>query len=51
MFPVRYDLCFSIPVDNILHSNRRDNLKSYVLFRLVAMQIAESFSEQFSGGE
>jgi hypothetical protein len=27
--PVNYELCFYIPEDDILHSHRRDNLKSY----------------------
>jgi hypothetical protein len=26
---VRYELCFYIPEDSILHSHRRENLKSY----------------------
>jgi hypothetical protein len=29
MSPVRYDLGFYIPEDDILHSHRRENLKSY----------------------
>jgi hypothetical protein len=29
MFPVRYELDFYIPEDDILHSHRRENLKSY----------------------
>jgi hypothetical protein len=28
---VRYELGFYIPEDDIIHSHRRDNLKSYVL--------------------
>jgi hypothetical protein len=27
---VRYKLCFYIPEDGILHSHRRENLKSYI---------------------
>jgi hypothetical protein len=27
--PVKYELCFDIPEDDILHSHRRENLKSY----------------------
>jgi hypothetical protein len=27
--PVKYELCFYIPEDDILHSHRRENLKSY----------------------
>jgi hypothetical protein len=29
MFPVRYELGFYIPEDGILHTHRRENLKSY----------------------
>jgi hypothetical protein len=29
MSPVRYRLCIYIPEDGILHSHRRENLKSY----------------------
>jgi hypothetical protein len=28
--PVRYELGLYIPEDDILHSNRRENLKSYI---------------------
>jgi hypothetical protein len=28
--PVRYELGFYIPEDDILHSHRRENLKSYI---------------------
>jgi hypothetical protein len=28
--PVRYELGFYIPEDDILHSDRSDNLKSYI---------------------
>jgi hypothetical protein len=28
--PVRYELDFCIPEDDILHSHRRENLKSYI---------------------
>jgi hypothetical protein len=28
MSPVQYELCFYIPEDAILHSHRRENLKS-----------------------
>jgi hypothetical protein len=27
---VKYELAFYIPEDNILHSHRRENLKSYI---------------------
>jgi hypothetical protein len=30
MSSVRYELGFHIPEDDILHSHRRENLKSYV---------------------
>jgi hypothetical protein len=29
--PVRYELGFYIPEDDILHSHRRENLKSYIM--------------------
>jgi hypothetical protein len=29
MSPVKYELGFHIPEDDILHSRRRENLKSY----------------------
>jgi hypothetical protein len=29
VFPVRYELGFHIPLDDILHSHRRENLRSY----------------------
>jgi hypothetical protein len=31
MTPVRYELGFYIPEDDLLHSHRRENLKSYIL--------------------
>jgi hypothetical protein len=30
VFPVKYELGFYIPEDDILHSHRRENLKSYM---------------------
>jgi hypothetical protein len=30
MSPVKYELEFYIPEDGILHSHRRENLKSYI---------------------
>jgi hypothetical protein len=30
MSPVKYELGFYIPEDDILHSHRRENLKSYI---------------------
>jgi hypothetical protein len=38
MSPVRYELGFYIPEDGILHSHRRENLKSYNLLILVFLQ-------------
>jgi hypothetical protein len=39
VFPVKYELGFYIPEDGILHSHRRENLKSYtVLFLWQVMQ-------------
>jgi hypothetical protein len=32
MSSVRYELGFNIPEDDILHSHRRGNLKSYIAF-------------------
>jgi hypothetical protein len=34
VYPVKYELGFYIPEDDILHSDRRENLKSYYLTRL-----------------
>jgi hypothetical protein len=31
MSPMRYELGFYIPEDGILHSNRRENMKSYMV--------------------
>jgi hypothetical protein len=33
---VKYELGFYIPEDDILHSHRRENLKSYILAELSA---------------
>jgi hypothetical protein len=38
--PVKYDLGFYIPEDDILHSHRRENFKSYVA--LTDRSIAET---------
>jgi hypothetical protein len=32
--PVKYELGFYIPEDGILHTHRRENLKSYTLYNL-----------------
>jgi hypothetical protein len=39
VFTVRYDLCFYIPEDDILHSHCRENLKSLILI----MEIQDSY--------
>jgi hypothetical protein len=31
MSPVKYELGFCMPEDGILHSHRRENLKSYII--------------------
>jgi hypothetical protein len=31
MSPVRYELCFYIPEDVILHSHRREDMKPYIV--------------------
>jgi hypothetical protein len=38
VFPVKYDLDFYIPEDGILHSHRRENLKSYIALTGWALQ-------------
>jgi hypothetical protein len=44
MFPVRYELVFYIPEDDILHSHRRENLKSYhSISRLGSAAVVECF--------
>jgi hypothetical protein len=42
--PVKYELGFYIPEDDILHSHRRENLKSYVSDLSVHIQQAECTS-------
>jgi hypothetical protein len=36
--PVRYELCFYIPEDDILQSDRRENLESYIALTGWALQ-------------
>jgi hypothetical protein len=36
--PVKYELGFYIPEDDILHSHHRENLKSYIM-KLVRVEI------------
>jgi hypothetical protein len=33
--PVKYELGFHIPEDGVLHSHRRENLKSYIVVLLI----------------
>jgi hypothetical protein len=33
--PVKYELCFYIPEDEILHSHRRENPQFYIFFILL----------------
>jgi hypothetical protein len=43
MSPVKYELGFYIPADDILHSHRRETLKSYTtLVLLVRVKVAET---------
>jgi hypothetical protein len=35
--PVKYEMGFYIPEDDILHSHRRENLKSYIESRLLLL--------------
>jgi hypothetical protein len=42
--PVKYELGFYIPEDNILHSHRRENLKSYASMLLQEIPLFNSFS-------
>jgi hypothetical protein len=37
--PVRYELDYYIPEDGILHSHRRENLKSYIALTAWALQL------------
>jgi hypothetical protein len=39
--PVKYELGFYIPDDDILHSHRRENLKSYIPFVYFSSQDAD----------
>jgi hypothetical protein len=42
VFPVRYELGFAIPKDDILHSFRRENLKCDAYFVILGLVEAES---------
>jgi hypothetical protein len=48
--PVKYELRFYIPEDDILHSDRRENLKSYMVWfiHLQAQQKTEERELVFS---
>jgi hypothetical protein len=35
--PVKYELGFYIPEDDILHSHRRENLKSHILILIYVL--------------
>jgi hypothetical protein len=37
MSPVRYEMVFYNPEDDILHSQRRENLKSYIALTVAEM--------------
>jgi hypothetical protein len=37
--PVKYEIGFYIPEDGILHSHRRDNIKSYISLLLEEKQL------------
>jgi hypothetical protein len=49
MFPVRYELGFYIPEDGILHSHRREYLKSYIqgFIRAIANSERECYNDEF----
>jgi hypothetical protein len=47
---VRYDLGFYIPEDGILHSHRRENLKSYVTLTGWALQRRNNVSCELRTG-
>jgi hypothetical protein len=44
--PVRYELGFYIPKDDILHSPRRDNLKRYTVFLPVYVVLPAAMLER-----
>jgi hypothetical protein len=46
VLPVKYELGFYIPEDDILHSHCRENLKSYTGFRLLTGFIALARSQR-----
>jgi hypothetical protein len=48
--PVKYELGFYIPEDNILHSHRRENLKSKSEFTTLSERASFLVSELSCGG-
>jgi hypothetical protein len=44
--PVKYELGFYIPEDDILHSHRRGNLKSYTLSLCSTLTVRDHVSHQ-----
>jgi hypothetical protein len=44
MSPVRYELSYYIPEDDILHSHCRENLKSYIAFTGWTLQLRRNVS-------
>jgi hypothetical protein len=47
--PVKYEVGFYIPEDDILHSHRREHLKSYVQFGgVLGVVLSETASRQSS---
>jgi hypothetical protein len=47
--PVSYELGFYIPEEGILHSHRRENLKSYILVLTKFLVFLLQISRQISG--
>jgi hypothetical protein len=48
MSPVRYELGFYIPEDDILHNHRREELKSYnLIFCLTFLFLLSDLSQRF----
>jgi hypothetical protein len=37
--PVKYEMTFYIPEDDILHSHRLENLKSYILIQVIGGKV------------
>jgi hypothetical protein len=46
MFPVMYELGFYIPVDDILHSDRRENLKSLHKYFWLTVEVHSTYRER-----